>query len=308
MTDKTNTPPPAPATIQHLLREALNHPLATSNWHGPRLNYTYAYEFPKSIPGMEKYVLVVERATPEEFRRLLEQSTALVPLDHIVAASHIGQPLMTLQTPDAAVSIRVKQEGESLNDRWRKLNTTFGDTPEGIATAYNALAETVLRLQKQTQQNPLISMLDTVYRLGAAGYKVDLTPGNLLVDDQQHRIALVDQLEEPQTTPGKAKTRFSAAVKQLKGMLTYRAHLPTDHLEKEFAPGTENARHQLEQWVDEAAQQITARYAQQPDETVALRFAKVHHTSAISLQKKPHTLLLRLNQLAADAGIPGFTP
>jgi hypothetical protein len=174
-----------PSTIAELIAAAVESMPVGSG------SQAHVYNFPGTIPGLEDYVLRVPRNITLT-KQLLEHTT-LVPVSHLVRGINIGQPIMGLN--HLGITIHLKQHGHALRNLENEARLRAQDMDSIAIESLCSHMEEILSLQgKRGVKNPFTPILTQVYQLGALGYFQDLQFRNILLDEDNGRLNLVDQV------------------------------------------------------------------------------------------------------------------
>lgn len=283
-----NAPAPHPETPT--IRQLLEATVQDANIVGTGSYGTKVYKFAPGY-GLEDYVLRVADSKPLDV--LLHETSALTPVSHLVAGTHIGQPLMELDN-NPYFSIHLRQRGESFAALRNSFFRKHGDTDRAEVLACIMLCDFAKDFAARRGSNPFVPLLEQALHLEASGYRADFTQGNVLFDFSQHRFHLVDQLEnkaKPDSEPlREAANRLESNFHTLSA--------PDPDLEQIYHDATASVRSMIR----EARAEVLTKYnaAELPK---ALTFAKITDTSAVRVDHPPHALVTRLNQLRQDAGL-----
>lgn len=192
-----------PQTLRELLESTIRDDrLRLGNGHEAT---TYRFAEKELAP----YVLRVQHEvdTPagmHELKTLLQNSTALVPVETLLTGAHLGQPLFRLDNGDT-VSILLRQEGVSLQhvkDADRKARITEDTAGRRILAEHESTVALMARILHDAQThdyNPFLPIFRTGYEMAKLGYMPDFRPNNLLFDPKAKKMEfrLVDQLGLP---------------------------------------------------------------------------------------------------------------
>jgi hypothetical protein len=254
-----------------------------------------AYFFPYPIPELEGYILRITHETSLHSRLL--HSSSLVPVKQLLRGINVGQPLMEVEG-HPGMTIHLKQSGNSLRALENEYRRHHCDSDEVEIQDITAKMETILSLNGKG--NPFLSVLKHTYQLGALGFLPDLSFRNILLDEENGRLNLVDQLSHRDGKEGvhesSGQRELNRCSEQLLEQLDRLALLAPD---PESSNGMQFAAtlDRLRGLITKAQQSVL----QTPPSSDGISFSKVTDNSAIALKNPPKSLVTRLDQLRQEA-------
>lgn len=274
--------------VLDLIRSALNAGPVDQGHHA------YVYDFPKNVPGMDHYLLRVDKTV--DLNALLTHTTSLTPLKCMISGIYMGQPLMELEGTQEKVTILARQSGESLQNIVDRYDAK---KPFAQLEAYTTLMEKVNALA-QAGTNPFTEIFQIACDSGASGNRIDFRLGNIFLDEAHGKLALVDQVMPEYSTDPKGRLRY-----QKDEFLKCFSHFDMEALraesfgEQALAARYENACAQFTDLTESAFSAVYFKHQPMP-----FACALVHDVKAVKLHEPSHTLLERLQSLESRGTVP----
>ena len=278
-------------TLRHVIDEVTAH--ETSRFGGEAM----VFDFPPDLPELRPYLVRRHHDFDPEW---LNSTSALTPPKTLVGGMHVGQPLLQLDG-NPGLAIVKRQNGISLK-QWRidhdtKLSRMGIHGDENACLTELAYYDLFQRLDAKLG-NPFIKIFDEAYRLGQLGYTADNALSNLFVDEANHTLSLIDQLDPARKFKGDAQGELNIATLK-EGLLFTESPYDCDPA---LIAQLHQKRHAVKALLDEAEELVLShRFSELAKPAV---FAKTDAVQGVALDVPPHHLVEKLRQIEKLADIP----
>ena len=304
-----------PKTIRELLLQLVNSRNAsgTLTYKLGEGAHADGYSFPTTVPGLEDYVIRFDRNRIHiaQLKTALEGTTSLTPVDHLLVGANTGQAFMQLSNNDG-LTIHLKQTGISLegimNAHVKKHRVNNASTDAVRADAKLHIMEMILDLANENRHtNPLLPLFEISSDLGSLGYEPDFAINNLIFNKTCGSIGLIDQLNNSSQSEHFPHITDPAPYRMARLQMEA-VYLQTQLDVEDFPEGYDSAHFkkiasQFDRLVKDALTKVEAERSDTSSIT-PVRFSKVTHVQAVSLDEPPHVLLERLREIQKQANIP----
>lgn len=273
------------ATVGELLKRTVEDP----DLHAGEGAFAHVYRFPPD-DGLDSFLL---RARKGQSLRTLSSSTSLSPLPNLLIHTNLGQPLLCHGNPDRyKVGVILRHPGQSLNTATRGKNSE---------ERCEKLYDTLKTIERNTGENPFVSLLEQAISIDKAGHLPDFDWGNIMVKEGLSGLGLIDQLHYESSGAWIARGQLSM-LESTKDRLvkSFEYHMSWGGVIT-MHPGADRILGMIHQ----AARQVLHKHIEKGEDAIAPAvFVKTDSTQAVALSDPPHMLVERLRELQGIVNAP----